>query len=257
MVGPALIAVRSKSATTTKRFMNLLLLAAFVGLLPMVAGASEFARQLPRVFLLGDSISIQYGPALESYLQGVADYDRKRDGDTDRAAADLDLPQGANGGNSARLLAYLKARRANGGIPADWLVFNCGLHDIKTDPVTGRPQVVLGQYKENLRACLAEARAMHLRAIWINITPIMEDRHNQLRTDFKRFTRDIDAYNAAADRIMREAAVPVIDLHGFSMRLIPAGLADHVHFNESAQHLQAAFIAGSLRVLLYPSTPNP
>lgn len=87
--------------------------------------------------------------------------------------------------------------------------------------------------------------------------PVMEERHNQLRTDIRRFTHDVDAYYAAADRIMRDAAVPVIDLHAFSARLIAAGLADHVHFNEPAQQLQTAIIAGALRILLNNPTSNP
>jgi hypothetical protein len=41
------------------------------------------------------------------------------------------------------VLAYLASVRAAGGLLADTLLLNCGLHDIKTDLKTGAKQVPL------------------------------------------------------------------------------------------------------------------
>ena len=53
---------------------------------------------LPTCYVIGDSISIQYGPYLESALGASWQYDRKS-GDAE-ARKNLDIPIGANGGDS-------------------------------------------------------------------------------------------------------------------------------------------------------------
>ncbi len=67
--------------------------------------------------------------------------------------------------------------------------------------------------------------------------------------EFKRYNRDVIAYNHAAGRVMRQANVPIIDLYKFSMSLGEDIYCDHVHFKEEIRRLQAAFIAGQLYVL--------
>ncbi len=208
-----------------------------------------FARDLPRLFVIGDSISIQYGPYLEGFLSGTFAYDRKRD-DAGGAKAehDLDVPQGANGGDSSMVLAYLRARAERDPLKADVLLLNCGLHDIKTDPTTGARQVDREAYAQNLRAILAEARRTGTAVVWVRTTPVVTEIHNARSRAFHRFAADVAAYNAIADAVMAEAGVPVIDLHGFSARFVPAGFIDHVHFSEAVREKQAAFIAGALEL---------
>ncbi|NLF38107.1 SGNH/GDSL hydrolase family protein, partial [bacterium] len=82
------------------------------------------------IYILGDSISLHYGPYLKEYVRGVFAYARK-EGD-EEAMLNLDKPQGANGGDSSMVLAFLEGKAAHGGIKADYLLVNCGLHDIKT-----------------------------------------------------------------------------------------------------------------------------
>lgn len=202
---------------------------------------------LPRLFVIGDSISMHYGPLLERFLAGSFAYDRKQD--AAGAGADpgnLDIPTGPNGGDSAMVLAYLRLRRKGGGIPADVLLLNCGLHDLKVDLVTGQRQVPLSQYCENLSAILSEAREMGLACVWVRTTPVIDERHNLPGKTFHRFAADVSVYNRAADLIMAQEHVPAIDLHGFSKKLLPDHLADHVHYDEAGRALQAAFIAGAL-----------
>jgi GDSL-like Lipase/Acylhydrolase. len=205
----------------------------------------------PRLFFIGDSISVHYGPYLEKRVEGVYRYDRKRDSaNAPKATNNLDVPTGANGGDSDRVLLYLRHRRAKHPIEADVLVVNCGLHDIKVDPSSGAIQVPLERYEANLRAIVAEGRAMAPRFIWINTTPVIDEVHNRDGLGFRRFARDVAAVNAVAEKVMGEEGVPIIDLHGFSSRHVPEGFVDHVHYTEDVREKQAEFLFGELRRLL-------
>jgi lysophospholipase L1-like esterase len=200
---------------------------------------------MKRVYVVGDSISIQYGPHLRDLLQGAMTYSRKEG--EEEARLNLDNPQGANGGDSSRVLSFLRARAAAGGIPADILLLNCGLHDIKTDPATGRKQVPLADYERNLRAILELRPRLVPAMAWIRTTPADERVHNaRPNMTFHRFAADVDAYNAAADAVMAAAGVPVIDLFSFTRNLGPDLFCDHVHFTEPVRRLQATFLAGWL-----------
>lgn len=197
-----------------------------------------------RIYILCDSISMQYGPYLERFLAGGMEYARK--GAEEEALLDLDDPQGDNGGDSGMVRAFLEAKGRAGGIDADVLLLNCGLHDIKTDPRTGAKQVPLEQYEENLRAVVGLVAAIGLELVWLRTTPCDEAVHNREGMEFHRFAADCAAYNRAADRVMTAAEVPMIDLHTFTVNLGPDLYCDHVHFHPHISEKQAAFIAGWL-----------
>lgn len=200
-----------------------------------------------RLFVIGDSISIQYGPYLQRYLGSSFLYDRKRDTGTESARRNLDNPEGANGGDSKMVLQYLQARRASSlPIRADILLFNCGLHDIKTDPTTGKKQVDPLSYAANLRGIIGEIASVCSQPVWLRTTPVIDEIHNTRSTSILRHAQDVSQYNGIADSIMNEAGIPTIDLHAFSEKLIPEYFCDHVHYTENARALQGAFIAGVL-----------
>jgi lysophospholipase L1-like esterase len=201
---------------------------------------------LPRLFVLGDSISIQYGPYLEQYLAGRYHYARKLG--TEPALKDLDLPQDANGGDSSQVLAYLKAMQAHSGIPADVLLLNCGLHDLRTIPSTDTKQVTPAQYEANLLAILETANEMGLKAVWVRTTPVVDEVHNTGRvdTEFHRYAADVEVYNGIADGVMRLKHLSSIDLYTFTRNLGPDVYCDHVHFHEHVREKQAAYITGWL-----------
>jgi hypothetical protein len=71
-------------------------------------------------------------------------------------------------------------------------------------------------------------------------------RHNSQVAEFHRRAADVDAYHAAADRIMAENHVPVVDLYGFTRNLGPGVYCDHVHFTEPVRQMQAGYVAGWL-----------
>ena len=104
----------------------------------------ERAVSLPSVFVIGDSISIHYGPYLERMLTGRFVYDRKTD--AGEALLDLDQPRGANAGDSSMVLEYVRAL-ARVGFGTDYLLLNCGLHDLRTNPITSAKQVPLAEYR--------------------------------------------------------------------------------------------------------------
>jgi len=195
-----------------------------------------------RIYVLGDSISIQYGPYLQAYLDGVMEYARKAG--EEEALLNLDNPQGANGGDSDRVASFLQSKAAAGGIDADLLLLNCGLHDIKTNPVSGTRQVPLDRYRENLNAIVRIVDGMKPTLVWIRTTPCDERVHNRKGMGFHRFAADCAAYNKVADQVMTAAHVPIIDLHGFTVRLGENLYCDHVHFHDPVREKQAAFIAG-------------
>ena len=197
---------------------------------------------MKKLYVIGDSISGHYWPFLKSGLCGMVEC-IERSGEIE-ARLNLDDPQGANSGDSKRVLALLRAHARTGGINADLLLVNCGLHDIKTDPRTGQKQVPLDQYVQNLKALVATARSMQPTLAWVRTTPCDDRVHNHPGMAFHRFARDADAYNRAAESVMTEAGVPILDLYTFTVNLGPDLYCDHVHFHEHIREKQGAFIAG-------------
>lgn len=197
-----------------------------------------------KLFVVGDSISIQYGPYLQANLEGVMDYSRKEG--MDEALLNLDQPQGANGGDSSMVLAYLRAKANAGGIDANILLLNCGLHDIKTDPATGTKQIPIDQYTQNLEQIIATMHTLQPTLVWVRTTPCDETVHNHSDMAFHRFAADCNAYNGVADQIMAKHGVPSIDLHTFTQNLGEDLYCDHVHFHDHIRRQQGAFIAGWL-----------
>jgi lysophospholipase L1-like esterase len=197
-----------------------------------------------KVYVVGDSISIQYGPHLKAYLGPGWDYARKEG--EEEALLNLDHPQGANGGDSSMVLAFLEGKARSGGIDADLLLVNCGLHDIKTDPSSGRRQVPSQRYGQNLRRIVQTVAPLRPELVWIRTTPCDEAVHNHPAMTFHRFSADAEAYNRVADRVMSDAGVPCIDLHTFTKNLGGDLYCDHVHFHDHVREKQAAFIAGWL-----------
>jgi len=194
--------------------------------------------------VVGDSISMHYGPFLERYLSGLLAYSRK-----EGIPGDPQEPNGANGGDSSLVLRYLTACQQRGW-HWNWMLLNCGLHDIKTDPLTGMKQISPETYRRNLGAIVALARSLAEHIVWVRTTPVVDAIHNTRQQQFHRFAADVDHYNAIADRIMAAQRIPTIDLFGFTQTLGDDLYVDHVHFAEQVQQLQAAYIAGFLAASL-------
>lgn len=205
----------------------------------------------PSCYLIGDSISIQYGPHLAAALLDRCRYHRKAG--EDEARLDLDQPRGANGGDSGMVRAFLAARAADPDTPRhDLLLVNCGLHDIKIAKDSGAIAVDAASYRENLEAIVALAPRLADRLVWIRTTPVDDERHaGRTGFGFHRYQRDVATYNGIADAVMQAAGVTILDLHGFTLSCGEELFSDGVHFTAAVQQRQGAWLAGWILGLLH------
>jgi len=199
----------------------------------------------PKVFLIGDSISIQYAPYLQKYLKGIALLERKED--DGNAEKNLDIPTGANGGDSRMVLAYLKQKVDDPNFKPDYLLLNCGLHDIKRKSKNAGTAVDSAAYRQNLLAIHGLLSDRNIHMIWMRTTMVIDSVHNQLSKGFKRYATDLEAFNQIADEVCAAKNIPVIDLYSLSVADGREELKDHVHYDVPARKAQAAYIAGFLQ----------
>ncbi len=167
---------------------------------------------LPRVLIIGDSISIGYTPSVRQRLKGKANIHR--------------IPE--NGGNTNRGLKSLE--RWLGDKPWDAIHFNWGLHDLihgaKGQAVP--PEI----YEENLGALVGKLKQTGAKLVWATTTPVPEGAKARVADDAAK-------YNKIATTIMKEAGIRINDLHGY----IRPTLATHqreanVHFTpDGSAHL--------------------
>ncbi|HAI10399.1 MAG TPA: hypothetical protein DCM28_01760 [Phycisphaerales bacterium] len=207
---------------------------------------NDKAKTKASVLLIGDSISVQYGPYLQSSLKSAVNWVGFSEEARQSALTDLDKPQDLNCGDSSRSLGIITdmIQKTDGKI--DLILCNCGLHDIKTDPKTGKIQTPLEDYQSNLKKIVDIAKEAHIPLIWMRTTLVNSTIHNSLCTGFHRFEKDLDAYNDAADSIMQEAGNTIIDLWQFTRQLGTDDelFCDHVHYEIWARQFQGAYLAG-------------
>ena len=196
-----------------------------------------------RLFLLGDSISLQYGSELQKMLAGKFVIERKT-GDS-VAFKNLDIPIGSNGGDSRMALKYVRTQLDNSSFNPDLFVLNCGLHDVKRDPTTNAIAVSEADYRHNLEEIHTLIAKKKIPFIWVRTTGIIDSLH-QKNKGFKRFIRDINRYNEIADAVFTTRKVPEIDLYTITEMQGDKRFVDHAHFTPEVRKVQAAFIAGFL-----------
>ena len=195
----------------------------------------------PRLLVIGDSISVNYGPNLKTQVNGR--FECLGPDGAAAALANLDVPLGANWGDSTMVRERLRKSKLLQAGSIDLALVNCGLHDVKRGVAGGECQVPLALYRENLEAIVDFFARAKTRMVWVTTTPVDDARHWALMKDFARFDRDCVAYNAAARQIMQAHDVPVVDLYGFTKNLGADVYCDHVHFTESVREKQATYLA--------------
>ncbi len=199
------------------------------------------------IFVLGDSISIHYGPFLKELLGNEFFYDRKRG--LEQALEDLDKPIGANGGDSRQVLDYLKDEYRT-GIRYDVLLINCGLHDIRVDLQRGSLQVPLDEYTDNIKSIVNLAIEISKVFIWVDTTPVIDKIHNSRSEKMHRFSSDLNKYRIAANEIMHDYDIPIIRLYDFTNSFGTEAFIDHVHFTEEVRKKQAEYLRQNLLGIL-------
>jgi len=202
------------------------------------------SKTLKTFFVIGDSISLQYGPDLKKMVAGV--FDSRPADQVSPANQDPESPVGVYAGDSNALVACIDARSQELA-SYDLLLLNSGLHDLRTNPETRARQVEIAAYRPNLEVALQHIHEIGVQPIWITTTPVDDARHNSMTQEFHRFNADVLEYNRVAADVMATRAVPVIDLYAFVRNLGNAVYyCDAVHFTDEVRALQAAVIAGWL-----------
>ena len=184
---------------------------------------------LPRVLLIGDSISIGYTVGVRNLLKGKANVHRPL----------------TNCGPTTRGLDQIDAWLKTGGEGKKWDVihFNWGLHDLKymgkdgsnlADPNSkdSHQQVPPAEYEKNLRKLVERLEKTGAKLIWRNTTPVPEGAKG-------RVVGDSAKYNKIAAKIMEEKGIPTDDQYSFCMeRLEKIQKRADVHFTpEGSQAL--------------------
>jgi lysophospholipase L1-like esterase len=194
------------------------------------------------LFILGDSISLQYGTHLEQELAGSFTIQRK--GSQESAMRNLDVPIDANGGDSRMVLSYLKTRVNDAGFKPDLMLLNCGLHDIKRNPSTQKIAVDSNEYRRNLDSVFQLLAAKKIPVIWVRTTEVIDSIHAEKSKAFNRYAKDVDQYNLIADEVCKQYGIAEIDLYTFTKKQGDDRFADHVHYIPRVIKEQALYIKG-------------
>ena len=181
---------------------------------------------LPRVLLIGDSISIGYTVGVRELLLGKANVHRPLTncGPTTKGVKELD--------------------KWLGDKPWDVIHFNFGLHDLKylgprgqnlADPKGegSHQQVPLADYEKHLKTMVARLEKTGARLIWRSTTPVPPGARG-------RVVGDSAKYNKVAAKIMKERKITIDDMYSFCMpRLKEIMRPANVHFTPAGSKVLA------------------
>ncbi len=183
---------------------------------------------LPRVLLIGDSISIGYTLNVRALLEGKANVHR--------------IP--GNGGATEVGLAKMKEWLR--GEKWDVIHFNFGLHDAKFASETTQ-RASREQYADNLRELIKQMKATGATLIFATTTPVPKDGNI---SPTRRFD-SIPARNEVARKVMEENGVAVNDLYAVVLPVREKiGRENDVHFGAEGYDLLAKHIADAITAKL-------
>jgi arylsulfatase/arylsulfatase A len=192
---------------------------------------------LPRVLVIGDSISIGYTPPLRALLRGEANVHRPP----------------TNCASTLKGLAELERWLEAG--PWDVIHFNWGLHDLKyigpdganlADPgdPTSVQLVPMESYRENIARLAERLERTGASLIWRTTTPVPEGAAGRVPGDAAR-------YNAAAAEALAKFDVAIDDHYAFAApRLADLQLPRNVHFTAAGSRALAEQAAATIRLAL-------
>lgn len=150
---------------------------------------------LPRVLIIGDSISMGYTLPVRKLFAGKANVHR--------------VPE--NGGPTSTGLAKIDSwLNVNGSRQWDVIHFNWGLHDLKV--TKEGHQVSPEQYKKNLQQLVKTMKDTGAKLIWATTTPVPDGKLSPPRKN-----EDVILYNEIALKVMRENNIELNDLYTASL----------------------------------------
>ena len=184
---------------------------------------------LPRVLLIGDSISIGYTLPTRALLKGKVNLHR--------------IP--TNGGPTIKGLEQIDTWL--GKKKWDVIHFNWGLHDLKymgpngenlfPKEKGGKVQVPIQEYEKNLERLVIRMKKTNAKLIWRNTTPVPPGSKG-------RYVGDSIKYNAAAARVMIRHGIPTHDLFTMSKkRMKEIMLPANVHYTKDGSEVLGGDVA--------------
>jgi len=186
---------------------------------------------LPRVLLIGDSVSGGYTLAARKALAGKANVHKAPEncGPTANGLKKLDI-----------WLASAPPPGVAEGSPAashwDVIHFNFGIHDRNTVPA---------DYEQRLDQLATRLQATGARIIWASTTPIPTDPAKNQTAE------SIVERNAIAAGVMQKHGIPIDDLFTFiTPHLATAQNPNDVHFNGPGYQMLGQQVAASIEALL-------
>jgi hypothetical protein len=204
---------------------------------PSLAQITDIAG-LPRVLLLGDSISIGYTLPTRARLAGKANVHRPAENCSDSGKGIRTLDQ------------WLGTEKW------DVIHFNFGLHDVKyldekgalVSPEKGKQVASVADYEKNLRTLVARLKKTGAKLIFATTTPVPAGSSG-------RVEHSEVPYNAAAVRVMKENGIAVDDLHAFvTARQEKIQLPKNVHFSKEGYEQLADTVVANIGPLLAQPT---
>ena len=228
------------------------LMVAALALAPLVLSAAEpgdasKANQapaiddpkLPRVMIIGDSISVGYTDEVRRLLAGKANVHRVA----------------GNAGPSSSGVQKLAEWLAPASGTWDVIHFNFGLHDLKlgtggrdNQPYAtsaGHP-VSLDDYEKNLSQSVARFKTTAAALVWCSTTPVPTG-----KVDPPRQPDDVMKYNEAACRVMIKNGVAIDDLFAVALpKLAHIQQPHNVHFTQEGYAELARQVAASIEEAL-------
>ncbi len=200
---------------------------------------------LPRVLLLGDSISMGYHDAVERALDGEAVVVRPRENceGTLKGERRVESWIALDGGNF------------------DLIHFNFGLHDLKRveedgknsdDPSDAR-QSELPEYERRLEAICDVLEATGATLVFATTTPVPAGGVRPHRDP-----DDVERYNAAAKAIMARRGIAIDDLESFARpRLEQLQRPRDVHFTAAGSQALGEQVVTAIRAQLVAAAAKP
>ena len=203
--------------------------------------------KLPRVLIIGDSVSVAYTLAVRKDLTGIANVHRPP----------------ANCGSTKTALGSYGLERWLAGDNAKWDVihFNHGLHDLSyrfaddkdknaqgeyASPTNGGHQnVPPAEYEKNLRKIIARLKQTGAKLIFATTTPVPE-------SDAAKYVKDSEMpYNEVAKKVMAGEGVAINDLWAaVKPQQEKLQIPRNVHFHAAGSAVLAKQVVQSIRAEL-------
>ncbi|MEP3477722.1 MAG: SGNH/GDSL hydrolase family protein [Fuerstiella sp.] len=199
---------------------------------------------LPKVLIIGDSISLAFTPHLEKQLDGMAVVKHHK-------------------GNAQHTGTGLKKiEQWIGQTQWDVIHFNWGLWDLcyrhpeskvqgKRDKINGTLTTSLQQYEQNLEQLVSRLQKTNAKLIWASTTVVPDNEAGRIKGDEIK-------YNEVAAKIMKKHGIMTNDLHALTKTFAADQFSrpGDVHYTQDGYHRIGQQVADHLSKALKAKQQN-